>query len=196
MLATTPPLPTAQNDQASTCKSQLQVIPQLQASMAACRNTEEVQRATTLLTTIENVPGELESQTIQFMNLLATGDSFFGASAATSSVQDVKNRNKELKQTLGEAQAAISKNTMIVERSERDFVDEKDAAPETIHTRIVSVLDDYTLLVLIISYGFFILIGLLYYITVNEYSGNSIVIGIVGSVALTLCLLILGLIML
>jgi hypothetical protein len=50
--------------------------------------------------------------------------------------------------------------------------------------------------VLIISYGFFILIGLLYYITVNEYSGNSIVIGIVGSVALTLCLLILGLVML
>ena len=196
MLATTPPLPTAQNDQASACKSQLQVIPQLQASIAACRNTEEVQRATTLLTTIENVPGELESQTIQFMNLLMTGDSFFGASAATSSVQDVKNRNKELKQTLGEAQAAISKNTMIVERSERDFVDEKDAAPEKIHDGIAHVLDDYTILVLAISYVFFILLGLLWYMSSNDFSINSIVIGIVGASALSLCLTILALVML
>ena len=196
MLAATPPLPSAQNDQAATCKSQLQVIPELQQGLNNCRNTEEVQRATQLLTTLSNVPSEVEAQTIQFMNLLATGDSFFGTSAATSSVQDVKNRNQELKKTLEDTQADISKYTMIVERSERDFVDEKDAAPETIHSRIISVLDDYTVLALAISYVFFILLGFLYYISSNDYSVNSIIMGIVGTSALSLCLTILALIML
>ena len=196
MLAATPPLPSAQNDQAATCKSQLQVIPELQQGLSACRNTEEVQRATQLLTTLSNVPSEVEAHTIQFMNLLATGDSFFGTSAATSSVQDVKSRNQELKKTLGEAQADISKYTMIVERSERDFVDEKDAAPDTIHDKIVHVLDDYTVLALAISYVFFILLGMLYYISSNDYSINSIIVGVIGVSALTLCLTILALIML
>ena len=148
------------------------------------------------MTTIENIPVEMEAQTIQFMNLLATGDSFFGTSAATSSVQDVKNRNQELKKTLEEAQADISKYTMIVERSDRDFVDEKDATPETIHDKIVHVLDDYTILVLAISYVFFILLGLFYYMSSNDYSTNSMIVGVVGTSVLTLCLTILALIML
>lgn len=196
MLAATPPLPSAQNDQAATCKSQLQVIPELQQGLSACRNTEEVQRATQLLTTLGNIPGEIEGQTIQFMNLLATGDSFFGTSAATSSVQDVKNRNQELKKTLSDAQDDISKYTMIVERSERDFVDEKDTAPDTIQNSIVHVLDDYTILVLAISYVFFILLVLFYYMSSNDYSINSMIVGVVGVSALTLCLTILALIML
>jgi len=196
MLAATPPLPSAQNDQAASCKSQLTPIPELQQGLSYCRNTEEVNRATHLLTTLGNIPSEIEAQTIQFMNLLATGDSFFGTSAATSSVQDVKSRNKELKKTLEDAQADISKYTMIVERSERDFVDEKDAAPETIHSKIVHVLDDYTILALAISYVFFILLALFYYMSSNDYSINSIIVGVVGTSALTLCLTILALIML
>lgn len=196
MLAATPPLPSAQNDQAATCKSQLQVIPELQQGLSACRNTEEVQRATQLLMTLSNVPGEVEAQTIQFMNLLATGDSFFGTSAATSSVQDVKSRNQELKKTLEEAQADISKYTMIVERSERDFVDEKDAAPEEIHKKHINVLDDYTLLVLAISYVFCVLVGVLTYMVNNDFSLTSIAVSLVAAAALSLCLTILALIML
>jgi len=196
MLATTPPPPTSQNDQASACKSQLQVIPQLQASLANCRNTDEVQRASQLLTTIDNIPDLFAAQTGQFNDLLLTGDSFFGTSASASTVQDVKNRNQELKQTAAETQAAIDKYTMIVERSERDFIDEREAAPETIHDKLVHVLDDYTILVLAISYVFFILVALLWYMSSNDYSINSIIIGIVGTSALSLCLTILALIML
>jgi len=196
MLATTPPLPTAQNDQASACKSQLQVIPQLQAGLAACRNTDEVQRASALLSTIDDVPDFFASQTSQFNDLLLTGDSFFGTSASASAIQDVKQRNQELKQTAAASQAAIAKYTTIIERAERDFVDEKDAAPETIRDKVVHVLDDYTLLVLTISYVFFILVGLLYYMASNNYTVTSLIIGIVGASAISLCLTILALILL
>lgn len=196
MLATTPPLPTAQNDQAAACKSQLQVIPQLQASLANCRNTEEVQMASQLLSVVDDIPEVFATQAIQFQDLLATGDSFFGSSASTSAIQDVKSRNQELKQKLSDTQADIKKYTTIVERSERDFVDEKDAAPERIHGGFFHVLDDYTILALCISYVFFILLGLLYYMSSNDYSFTSFVIGAIGVSALTLCLSILALIML
>jgi hypothetical protein len=196
MLATTPPLPSTQNDQAATCKSQLQMIPELQSSLANCRNTEELQRASQLLSTVDNIPELFSAQAALFQDMLSTGDSFFGTSASTSAIEDVKSRNKELKQKLADTQASIDKYTAIVERSERDFIDEKDAAPEMIQDRFVHVLDDYTLLVLAISYAFVVLAGALSYMASNSYSITSIVVSLVAAAAISLFLTILALIIL
>ena len=196
MLATTPPLPSTQNDQAATCKSQLQMIPELQSSLANCRNTEELQRASQLLSTVDNIPELFSAQAALFQDMLSTGDSFFGTSASTSAIEDVKSRNKELKQKLADTQASIDKYTAIVERSERDFIDEKDAAPEMIQDRLVHVLDDYTLLVLAISYAFVVLAGALSYMASNSYSITSIVVSLVAAAAISLFLTILALIIL
>ena len=130
------------------------------------------------------------------MDLLSTGDSVMGTSATGSAIQDVKSRNQELKQTLADTQASIDKYTAIVERSERDFVDEKDAAPEEIRKSHINVLDDYTLLVLSISYVFCVLVGVIAYMSTNNYSITSIVVSLVAAAALSLCLTILALIML
>ena len=196
MLATAPPLPSTQNDQAATCKSQLQVIPELQKSLGACRNTEELNRASQLVSTLDNIPEQFAVQAALFMDLLSTGDSVMGTSATGSAIQDVKSRNQELKQTLADTQASIDKYTAIVERSERDFVDEKDAAPEEIRKSHINVLDDYTLLVLSISYVFCVLVGVIAYMSTNNYSITSIVVSLVAAAALSLCLTILALIML
>lgn len=196
MLATAPPLPSTQNDQAATCKSQLQVIPELQKSLGACRNTEELNRASQLVSTLDNIPEQFAVQAALFMDLLSTGDSVMGTSATGSAIQDVKSRNQELKQTLADTQASIDKYTAIVERSERDFVDEKDAAPEEIHKKHINVLDDYTLLVLAISYVFCVLVGVLTYMVNNDFSLTSIAVSLVAAAALSLCLTILALIML
>jgi len=172
------------------------MIPELQSSLANCRNTEELQRASQLLSTVDNIPELFSAQAALFQDMLSTGDSFFGTSASTSAIEDVKSRNKELKQKLADTQASIDKYTAIVERSERDFIDEKDAAPEMIQDRFVHVLDDYTLLVLAISYAFVVLAGALSYMASNSYSITSIVVSLVAAAAISLFLTILALIIL
>ena len=192
MLSPTPPPPTNQDDQAAVCKSNLQTIPSLQTYLGTCRSTEELQRANSLLADIDDTADILISQISIYNDNILTGDNIFGTSASTSALSEVKARNSDLKTTVKDLKTDIAKYKSIIEQTDRDFVDEKDASPEKIKRNTIHVLDDYTLVVLMFSYVIMALAALFYYIWINNFSVTSIAIGITATVMITLFLMIMA----
>jgi hypothetical protein len=176
MSIATPP-PTDPASTASFLKSSGQV-PALYAKMAEYRDATDLAQANTLLDTMEKVQEVFQLQTAQFQDQILLGDQFFGTSAAPTVLKEVQERNQALQDQKDELAATIKKGRARAEQLNRDFVDEREALPETLTTSIIHVLDDYTLVVLMISYVFMILASIFVYTSLNGYSISSILKGV------------------
>jgi len=187
---------TTPGDQAALCKSQLQTIPDLQTMLSKCRNAEEVARAVNVSVAINNPNLTFQTQTSQFNDMLMTGDNLFGTNPNASVLQEVAARNKDLKDKKATLQKEIRAFTAMVERSDRDFIDEKTLVPETLQNNVIHVLDDYTLVLLMVSYVFVALSSLSYYMIVNGFSTYSIITGIVGVVVISIFLILMAMLLL
>lgn len=185
-----------QNDAAALCKSQPNQIAQLTQGLATCRSSVESQRTDQLLFSIDDTLGFFSGQTAVFNDLMATGDTFFGTSPSATAVQEVSQRNKDLKKRQTTLMREVRQSTARMEQMERDFLDVKETLPETLPNQVVHVLEDYTLVVLIAAYLFGAVAVLMYYIVSNGYSGKSILIGTVGVSVFSVFLFILGFIFL
>jgi hypothetical protein len=120
----------------------------------------------------------------------------FGTNPNASVLQEVAARNKDLKDKKATLQKEIRAFTAMVERSDRDFVDEKTLVPETLQNNVIHVLDDYTLVLLMVSYVFVALSSLSYYMIVNGFSTYSIITGIVGVVVISIFLILMAMLLL
>lgn len=187
---------TTPGDQAALCKSQLQTIPELQTMLSKCRNAEEVARAVHVSVAINNPDLTFHTQTSQLNDMLMTGDNLFGTNPNASVLQEVVARNKDLKDKNAALKKEIRTLTAIVERSDRDFVDEKALVPETLQHKVVHVLDDYTLVLLMVSYVFVTLSSLSYYMIVNGFSTYSIITGIVFTVVFSIFVVLMAMLLL
>lgn len=184
------------DDQAALCKSQLQTIPDLQVMLSKCRNAEEVERAVNLSVATNNPILSFNAQASQLNDMMMTGDKLFGTQPASSVLKEVSARNKDLKDKKKHLKNDIRDLTAIVERSDRDFIDEKELVPETLSSQVVHVLDDYTLIILMVSYVFVTLSSLFYYIIVNEFSINSIITGLVFTVVFSIFMVLMAMLLL
>jgi hypothetical protein len=185
-----------QNDAAALCKSQPNQIAQLTQGLASCRSSTESQRNDQLLFSIDDTLGFFSGQTAVFNDLMATGDTFFGTSPSATAVQEVSQRNKDLKKRQTTLMRSVKSSSARMEQMERDFLDVKETLPETLPNQVIHVLEDYTLVVLIAAYLFGAVAVMMYYIGSNGYSLKAILIGTVGVTVISLFLFILGFIFL
>jgi chromosome segregation ATPase len=128
----------------------------------------------------------------QVENGLAMGDSMFGQFAHVDVTNEVNQRLSELKTKKETLENQLREKEALVQRSNRDFSDVKDALPETQeHTRIQFV-EDYTMMFLLLSYVFMVVSAIIFYVTLSEQKMKAFFYSLLLSVFLTvLCGLLL-----
>jgi Fe2+ transport system protein B len=174
---TSSPPPLSRNDQASQCKS-TDKIPQAQDTLANCANDEEIKRIQNLVSNTTDPNGDFATLSAVYNDLLTSGDAMFGTMPDQSMLDQVKTRNNELKAKRDKLSSTIDSNDSKIERADRDFIDTKEAQPQTFTEKTVHVLDDYTLVVLAVAYIFFLLSMMYMYMYMNQYTPTSIFQGI------------------
>lgn len=172
-----PPPAMSRNDQASQCKSTNR-IPEAQQTLQSCANDEEIQRIKNLISNTTDPNGDFATLTAIHNDLLTSGDSIFGTMPDQTILDQTIMRNKELKTKKDNITKTIESNESKIERADRDFIDTKEALPQSFTQKTVHVLDDYTLVVLSIAYVFFLLTMMYLYMYTNQYSTSSIFQGI------------------
>uniref|UniRef100_A0A6C0DFN0 Uncharacterized protein n=1 Tax=viral metagenome TaxID=1070528 RepID=A0A6C0DFN0_9ZZZZ len=152
-------------------------VPELYNTINTYRSTDELQKANTLLENIESVKDTVQLQTAQFQDSLILGDQFFGSSANSTALNEVAQRSNDLKARKAQMEETLQKSRGAAERLDRDFIDVKETLPETLSTRIIHMLDDYTLVVLMISFFFMVLSLVFIYAATQGYTLISILKG-------------------
>ena len=128
--------------------------------------------------------------------MIAAGDKFYGSSANSTVIAEVAARNRDLQTTLETLQKDTKKLKGSTERHERDFLDVRAALPERLSTQRLNVLDDYTMLLLTVSYLVMALSIVFYYAQVNNYTITSILGGTIGMAFISCIVYVMALMLL
>jgi len=119
-------------------------------------------------------------------DLIAVGSSMYDPTAG-SMTSDALSRNNELTVKKESLDAEIKEQESIVNRVNRDFTDVRDQLPETIPDKRLHFIEDYTLVILGISYLFMILIALHTYVLKSEEAWTmSLLRGLMYSIPISL----------
>jgi hypothetical protein len=179
-------------DEATICKSNSTRINSINTNSVDCANSTEIERRKTFATDTGKQKDEIENLKSVYVDTIASADSIFGGASTKTFVDDINKRNAELKQRLSDLKTSIDRSKAAIERADRDFVDSKEQLPEQLPTKTAHVIDDYTLLILFISYLFFALTVLYWYVQQNGFTLNSLLtglaVGIIGSGILAMLL--------
>jgi hypothetical protein len=96
-------------------------------------------------------------------DLIAIGDSLYDPTKG-SITADVMSRNNELSEKKAKIENEIKDQEAIINRSNRDFTDVRNELPETLPNKSLHFIEDYTIVVLCISYFFMIMVALHIYV--------------------------------
>lgn len=171
----------ARNNNARLCKSDTSNPSRIQIisnNANQCADVTEHERRQTFAQDTGKHLEEIENMKSVYRNALDSADSIFGSGSTTTFATEIDTRNKELKQKVDELTTKINRSKAAIERADRDFVDSKEQQPETVPTRTAHVIDDYTILILFISYLFLALTILYWYVQQNDFSVKALLTGI------------------
>lgn len=119
-------------------------------------------------------------------NLLTIGDKMYNP-VSGSVTKDVIARNNELLEKKAKIDNDIEEQQAIISRLDRDFTDVRNELPEKIPNKSLHFIEDYTLVILCISYFFMIIVALhIYVMHSTEKWTSSLPWGLFYSVLLTL----------
>ena len=119
-------------------------------------------------------------------NLLTIGDNMYSPTSG-SVTKDVRSRNRELSEKKAKIENEIKEQEAIINRSNRDFTDVRNELPEKIPNKSLHFIEDYTLVILCISYFFMIIVALHIYVMYStEQWTSSLPWGLFYSFLLTL----------
>ena len=121
----------------------------------------DIQRKNDLLSDIQNTRSQIEDG-------LTMGDAMFGRFAHVEVAREVTNRTEELQKKKDGLEQELREKEAMIQRTNRDFSDVKDALPETLEQQRVKFIEDYTIMFLVLSYVFMILSGIIFYVTISE----------------------------
>jgi len=147
------------------------------------------------IASLDTVNGFFQDQATQYQQLLTTGDHIFGTTAPVAMIAEIINRNKELSTNLTDIQNKIVQLRLSTEQNDRDFIDTRSSLPDVLSSD-TTVLDNYTLLLVMLTYLILALSGVFYYAQANDYSMNSILIGVGAGALVSMMLFVLGIIVL
>ena len=187
--------PVSPDSAANICKSNGN-LQKFQGELAACRTGDDTARFQAFFSKLDDVKGFFDGQFAQFNDMIAAGDKFYGSSANSTVIAEVAARNKDLQATLESLQKDTKKLKGSTERHERDFLDVRAALPEQLPTQRLNVLDDYTMLLLTVSYLVMALSIVFYYAQVNNYTITSILGGTIGMALISCVVYVMALMLL
>ena len=119
-------------------------------------------------------------------DLITIGNSMYDPTSG-SVTADVMARNRELSEKKTKIENEIKEQEAIINRSNRDFTDVRDELPETLPNKSLHFIEDYTLVILCISYFFMIVVALhIYVMHSTEQWTSSLPWGLFYSFLLTL----------
>jgi hypothetical protein len=140
-----------------------------------------------LATTITDFTTDIGALKQNITDSLTVGNSMYGPYGHADVTSEVGNRTAELSARKTELKDKIKEQEAIIRRSDRDFTDVRNTLPETIPTKSYHVLEDYSLLILSLSYLFMLIIGLHTYVVLSTDTWSSALIrGLFYSLMLTL----------
>jgi len=96
-------------------------------------------------------------------DLITIGNSMYDPTTG-SMTAEVASRNKELQEKKTQLQEQIKQQEAIINRSNRDFTDVRDQLPETLPKKTLNFIEDYTLIIVCISYLFMVVVALQTYV--------------------------------
>ena len=97
-------------------------------------------------------------------NLLAIGDKIFNGNLENS-IKDIVDRNNELKTEKEKIKNENDEKKRLINIYERDFSDTKENVNEVQNPNMLNVLEDYTVMFLLLSYLFMLSICIIFYIS-------------------------------
>lgn len=157
----------------------------------SCRDPIEEQRIQTVVKNITNIKEDFQEQVARYNDLILQGNTLFGTTPSNQQIEDIKKRNQELKEIKDKLQNEITSANSAAERAERDFLDAKASLPDPLPKKMVHTIEDYTMLVFIMSY-FVMLIACIYlFVVMRGVTTNAVVSGLVGGAVITIILGIL-----
>lgn len=174
------------NNDASICKAVPDKVKNLHTTLNSCRSIQEKTQIKDMISKISGITENHKQQEMIYSDLILTGDRIFGSSSTDTMIQDITNRNEELKNKKETLEKEIKNNDEISEVENQDFIDELNEHPEPQKTYRLNVVEDYTVSVFSIAFIFMIMCFGFLYIRTNEYSVKSIGIAILAVVAATL----------
>ena len=143
--------------------------------------------STDLATTITDFTTDINKLKDNISNSLTVGNSMYGPYGHVAVTSEVDNRTTELNARKSGLKDKIKEQEAIIRRSDRDFTDVRNTLPETIPTKSYHVLEDYSLLILSISYLFMLIIGLHTYVALStDTFASALIRGLFYSLMLTL----------
>ena len=173
------------NNAAAVCRSNPTGLSSLFSSIDQCTSSKELDRNSTMVTSLFHTKQDIGAIQANITDSLMMGDNLLNAMGNGAITKQVDSRNEDLKQKKQDLSRTIKKNEAIVERSNRDFTEVKNSIPESEPTRILHVLEDYTLAFLLFSYLMLSMAGIYLHVTLSENQGAALVQGLVGSVLLS-----------
>ena len=165
-------------DKATICKLDPTRITAIRNNAYECANKSEDKQRQRFATDTGKQLEEIETLKSVYTNAIATADSIFGSGSTTTFATEIDIRNKELKQKVAELTTTINRSKATIERADRDFVDSKEQQPDPMPIRTSHVIDDYTLIIMFISYLFLALTILYWYVQQNDFSTKALLTGI------------------
>ena len=106
---------------------------------------------------INRIKDDIDLLSMTANDSLLMGDAIYGKSGDVNISKQVQDRNQELNEKRDKLRDEIYKKDAVIERSNRDFSDNKNSLPEIQPTKKVIVIQDYTMAFLSIAYLFMIL---------------------------------------
>jgi len=178
---------------ASVCRSTPNGLNNLFDSISNCQNITEKQRNEQFGVMISNVQQDISDLKANIMDSMSKGDLLFGTQPHNQLMQQVTERNKELKSKKEQISKDILEKEAIIERSNRDFTDVKDTIPDPQPKKILRFVEEYTLAVLLLSYVFLVISGIYLYTIISDNILLGLLQSIGGSILLS-CILFMALI--
>jgi hypothetical protein len=152
-----------QDFNADVCRSIPNGLEKLFEQIKGCASNVEQDRITNFGNTILTVQNDIDYLRANINDSLMKGDVLFGTSPHTQIMQQVMDRNKELKDKKESISNDILKKEAMIERTDRDFIEEKETIPDSQPKKIVRFIEDYSLAILLTSYVFLLLSGIFWY---------------------------------
>ena len=159
-----------------------------QADLAKCRDQRETIRVDNFIKDTYAIKSDFDNQNAMYNDLILTGDNLFGTAKTNLQVDDIRKRNKELKDMKDKLQAEINAANAAAERAERDFLDTKAGLPDPMPKKMLHTIEDYTMLVFLMGYTLMGIAFIYLYVTMKGFTPKAIVEGIVGAFVITLLL--------
>lgn len=179
------------NVTSAVCRSKPNGLNTLNSEINECTSSTELKRNANFAENTFKLQKDIEQLRATVTDSLMMGDSLFGQFGSEDIRNQVKARNHDLKAKKEKLMKEIDKKEAIIERSDRDFSDVKNTLPEKEPKQVLHFIEDYTLLVLIISYLFMIISAIYIYTLLAENKLIALGQSVLGSVFLTCFMLML-----